>query len=76
MTCPFLPIVFCKFSGESAARMRPSRMIRTRLQVISTSGRMWLEIKTVCRRPNSLIKLAHGADLAGIQPDGRLVKYN
>ena len=47
MTWLWLLMSFCKFSGVSAARILPSNMITTRLQVSSASGRMWVESRTV-----------------------------
>ena len=48
-------ISFCKFSGVSAARIFPSYMISIRLHIISASGRMCVEIRTVCFAARLLI---------------------
>ena len=55
MTWLRLLMSFCKFSGVSAARIFPSYMITTRWQVTSASGKMCVEIKTVCLPPRLLI---------------------
>ena len=64
----------CKFSGVSDASTRPSNMISTRPHIISTSGKMCVEINTVCLPARLLIKRAHRADLLRVEADGRLVQ--
>ncbi len=49
-------------------------MMMMRLQVISTSGRMWVESRMVCWRPEVFDQLAHLADLVGIKAARRLVE--
>ena len=45
-----------------------------RLHVISASGRMCVEISTVCFRARLLINCRTDADLVRVQADGRLVQ--
>ena len=53
ITWLLLLIRSCRFAGVSAARILPSNIMTMRLQVISASGRMWVESKTVRSSPSS-----------------------
>ena len=54
--------------------MRPLLMMMTREQVISTSGKMWVDSKDRVMAAQVLDEFTHLTDLIRIQTDGRLVK--
>ena len=63
-----------RLAGVSAALIFPLSMMMTRLQVISTSWRMWVEMRTVWDSAELADQFADLADLVGIEAVGRLVE--
>ena len=77
MTWPRLAMSICKFSGVSDARIRPPSMIIIRLQVISASGRMCVEISTVCEPARLLMSCRTARIWCGSSPmvgSSRMIK--